>query len=243
MWKGLILLALVVGAAGYWWMSRDSEALQAAAAAKVTRAEQEVGIRQMLAGHDTFKFSNVVLTLEGPDGQPEFRGQIESQEAVVAAYGQVQGNCDSEYTRSECWSLALLEADGRPVELSTAPEVPSEEPQQAATGSAEGTAPAQTAASDGNAPAPTPTPTAAPAADAPAAQPSLAGPTATHVVTRPRINSRAGPGTGNPIITQLVGDTRLGLLTSQGGWGQFVVIDGPSEGETVWIALSLTAPI
>ena len=242
MWRGLILLALVVGVAGYWWISRDTEALKAAAAAKVTRAEQEVGIRQMLAGHETFNFSNVVLTLDGPEGSPEFRGQIESQESVVAAYGQIQGTCDGEFARAECWTHALLEADGRPVELGTSPEVPGGEGVEQPEANQQTAATTETSTAT-PATAPPPTPAAAPAAETAAAAPATAGPEATHFVTRPRINSRAGPGTGNPIVTQLIGDTRLGLLQTQGGWGQFVVIDGPAEGETVWIALSLTGTL
>ncbi|MEM1149375.1 MAG: hypothetical protein AAGI03_02305 [Pseudomonadota bacterium] len=256
----MIVFLLLVAGAGYgWWITRDPDALRAAAAEKTLRAEQELGIRQMLNRHDTFAFENILLDMEGPDGMPEFRGQIRSQEALVAAYGQIRGLCEADFAQGSCWEIALLEADGRSVELSTAPEVavaPTSETETTQTTQEAGAAP-QTAAVTG-APA---TAEAGEEATAPSEQPEAtsetpttedasdssstaeAGPQPTHRVTRPRINSRSGPGTNNQVVTQLTEDTPLGLLESRDGWGQFTVMGGPSEGSIVWIALSLTAPL
>lgn len=242
MWKGMILLCAAGGAAAFWWTSRDPEALQAAAAAKVTRAEQKAGIRQMLAGHDTFTFTNVVLDLEGPEGLPEFRGQIRSQETLVAAYGQVRKLCDGDFAQAECWEVALLEADGRPVELETAPELPgTTDP----TSGQPATVPSQNGQETPPGSEETPLAAADPVPETTedTREQQAIGPEATHLVTRPRINSRSGPGTSNPVVIQLTQDTPLGLLDTRDGWGQFVIISGPAEGQAVWIALSLTAPL
>lgn len=243
MWKLLILLVLAGGGAAYWWTNRDTAALQAAADAKILRAEKELGIRQMLGNHGTFTFSSIVLDLKGPDGAPEFRGQLRSQETLVAAYGQLRGRCEADFARAGCWEIALLEADGRPIELDTAPELPGT-PDQPATG-AEG---AETTPAADASPAPESPDAAAPSSGADTATtadpaPVSATPQATHRVTRERINSRTGPGTSNPVVTQLTEDTQIRLLETRSGWGQFAVMSGPAEGETVWIALSLTAPL
>ena len=72
-------------------------------------------------------------------------------------------------------------------------------------------------------------------ADATDAQP----PAATHRVARPVINTRAGPGTNNPVLAKLKAGDRLALLGKQGGWGNFLILDGADGGAEVWAALRL----
>ena len=66
-----------------------------------------------------------------------------------------------------------------------------------------------------------------------------ASPPATHQVARPVINTRSGPGTGNPVVTRLTQGAQLALLEEQGGWGRFIVLDGEARGTEVWAALSI----
>lgn len=232
MWRFLLFVSVAVGAAYYWWQSRDSEALRAKEAAKIVRAEKEIGIRRMLAAHQTFKFSSVVVDMSSPNGVLDFRAQIKSQETLVAAYGQVRSECSEEFAAPSCWEIAILEADGKPVELETSPEVPGDAAVDVDTNK-----PAEDSDAVGG------TDTKEDDAKDDSVQSDDSEPAATHRVARPRINSRTGPGTSNPVVTQLLEDTELSLLETRSGWGRFQIMSGPSKGEAVWIALSLTAEL
>lgn len=61
----------------------------------------------------------------------------------------------------------------------------------------------------------------------------------THLVARPVINARSGPGTTNAVLGKLTAGTALELITRDGRWGQFRVLDEGGPAEPVWVAMSI----
>ncbi|MEM8731892.1 MAG: SH3 domain-containing protein [Pseudomonadota bacterium] len=265
----LLLIVLAGAAAGYWWFNRpDPDTVRERLMAEARMASSRIGMQKMLRESETFDFTNVVISssLEG-DGL-EFRGMVLQQGASRPVYGQAEAQCDDALEAAECWSITLLEIDGRAYALTgaplaepesetgptdAAPAGTSQAPQtlapettgSAAAGSAPPTA-SEAPAAQGE--TPVPAPQAAPeqpvtAATPPAAAAQSAGPAPTHQVNRPLVNARSGPGTGNPVVTRLSGGTPLAEIGNQNGWGQFLVLSGESEGQTVWVAFSIVAPV
>jgi hypothetical protein len=57
------------------------------------------------------------------------------------------------------------------------------------------------------------------------------------------VNARAGPGTGNDVLTTLEEGTRLALREERDGWGRFLILDGVAAEIEAWVALSIVEPV
>ena len=62
---------------------------------------------------------------------------------------------------------------------------------------------------------------------------------ATHLVDRPRVNARSGPGTSFGIVTSLPQGTPIALLEESNGWGKFRLLEEQASDDLIWVALSL----
>lgn len=269
----LLLIVLMGVGAGLWVILPHSpEDERARLAASARAASARIGVQKMLSESDLFDFTNVVVSANSQGEGFEFRAMALQQGASRPVYGQAAAQCDDALEAARCWEIVLLEVDGRPVDLglATVPAASEEaaplkvpEPEDVPTEpSAEGGSEqvSESATADPEAvpdtspagptePESTPEPAAAPVeaeqSSGPIEEPAdAAGPRSpTHVVDRPIVNARSGPGTENPVLTTLSGGTQLNQLDERDGWGQFEVLSGDSEGQTVWIALSIVTPV
>ncbi len=269
----LVLLVIAVGGAAWWWIGRDPEAERARLIAKAQVAAAGIGVRRMLAQSGPFEFSDVVIGPRLEDGGWDFRGLLRRGGDFRPAYGRAAPACESGLEAAECWEISYLEADGKEVPLGVDPEasevvskLPDSEADLPLTSAAPGTpplAPSQAPPPDTDeasgatppaveeateATAAEPAPAASPQAPAepaiaPAPSPDAEPPQATHRVARARINTRAGPGTANPVVTTLSAGTLLALIEIEGNWGLFLILDGEAAGTEAWAALSIVEDI
>lgn len=264
----LLLITTTGVAFAFWWISQQNpEKERARIQAQVEAVSARIGVQRLLEREERFGFSNIVITTRGKDQPVEFRALSTQQGTPRPAFGEASPSCDNTLELSECWAITLLEIDGRPYPLvdqletseqrSTDP-VPSggtaenNEILEAKQSSASPTASIDTTSQSGTADpgADTQDPVPVEASTNPQTEQSDASPeneavapTATHQVDRPRINARAGPSTSTAIVTTLDSGTRLAEIEQGDGWAQFLVLDGPAAGETVWVALSIVAPV
>lgn len=269
----LVLLVIAAGGAAWWWFDRDPEAERARLIEKAQSAAAEVGARRMLAQSGPFEFSDVIVGPRLEDGGWDFRGMLRRDGDFRPAYGRAAPVCESRLEAAECWEIRYLEADGKEVALGGEPEAPeadSEAPGSEAAlplipaapdtppiASPEGPPPDADEASGATTPVvegateaamAEPAPAASPQAPtepavAPAPSPEAEAPQATHRVARARINTRAGPGTGNAVVTTLSAGTLLALIETAGNWGRFLILDGEATGTEAWAALSIVEDI
>ena len=234
----LILVGLIGGAGAGWWPQADRDSDDIAEAMRL-KAEAALGIRRMLRAHPEFEFQNIVVgrVLEG--GHVDFRGQMTRQGRTEPVYGMVSVHCVDGLAKAECWNLTYLERNGELLSLApsdtiehakitdqTLPRKTEETP--AATPVVQQTTITVAAVDVTSDETQTPEPVA-----------NLTALPATHQVARPVINTRAGPGTDNPVLTRLNAGARLLLIETRGSWGNFLILDGTSGGQEVWAALSL----
>ncbi|MFK7942697.1 MAG: hypothetical protein AB8B85_07290 [Paracoccaceae bacterium] len=233
-------LGLISGVGLGWWPNDERESAEMAEAMRL-KAEAALGIRRMLRAHPDFEFRDVVVgrVLEG--GHVDFRGQLQRKGRAKAVYGLVAVHCVDGLATAECWKLSYLEADGAMVALKpAAPPVLAErstnvpdEPLQDETDGGSVVIQASTTGS-------IETSDTHSISDDPADQAEDDDvPSATHLVARPVINTRSGPGTDNPVLTRLNEGARLALINTKGAWGNFVILEGNAVGQEVWAALSL----
>jgi hypothetical protein len=265
----LILLVIAVGGAAWWWFDRDPEAERARLIEKAQYAAAQIGARRMLTQSGPFEFTDIVIGPRLEDGGWDFRGLLRRDGDFRPAYGRAAPVCESNLETADCWEISYLEADGKEVPLGVNPEapeavteLPGSEAEQPLTptppdtppiaptegstsgadevptatpsvdfGTTEATAVVPAAATDPQAPAE--------AATAPNPGSEVDAPQATHRVSRARINTRAGPGTGNPIVTTLSAGTMLALIETEGNWGRFLILDGEAIGTEAWASLSI----
>ena len=269
----LVLLVIAAGGAGWWWFDRDPEAERARLIEKAQVAAAQVGVRRMLAQSGPFEFSDVVIGPRLEDGGWDFRGLLRRNGDFRPTYGRAAPVCESRLEAAACWEISYLEADGKEVPLGVEPEAPeavSELPGAEADLSLTPAAPNTPPIADPEGPSPDadeasgattpavedaieaavaePAPAAgaqAPAEPtvAPAPSPEAEAPQATHRVARARINTRAGPGTANPVVTTLSAGTLLALIETEGNWGRFLILDGEAAGTEAWAALSIVEDI
>ena len=269
----LVLLVILAGGAAWWWFDRDREVERARLIEKAQFAAAEIGARRMLAQSGSFELSDVVIGPRLDDGGWDFRGLLLRNGDFRPAYGRAAPVCESSLEAAECWEISYLEADGKEVLLGVDPEPPeadSELPDSEANlplipaapdttpiASPEGPPPEADETTGATTPAIEDTMEAAAAEPAPAASPQAPtepavapspaseaeAPQATHRVARAHINTRAGPGTGNPVVTTLSAGTLLALIEIEGNWGRFLILDGESAGTKVWAALSIVENI
>lgn len=256
----LILVALAGGILAFWWISQqDPEKERTRLQAQTKLISARIGVQKMLESSDRFGFSNIVIT-PASDGKPvEFRAMAIQQGTPRPAFGEASANCEDTLEAAECWTITLLEIDGRPypltplrteaepVETDLAPSTENAlvnievgTPGTIDEGSNDRSGAEQTSLTT-ETPVQTTTESAEQiTTDTPS---DGAGPAATHQVDRPRINARSGPSTSTAILTTLDAGTRLAQIEENNGWAQFLVLDGPASGQTVWVALSIVAPI
>ena len=211
----LILVGLISGAGAGWWPRESRESEEMAEALRL-KAEADLGIRRMLRGHDGFAFRDIVVGRVHEGGQVDFRGQLVRKGRAEAAYGLVSARCAETLATAGCWQLDVLEVGGAKLALAgpAGPQTPR----------------------DANL---TTVSSVHPGSSEQIRQAESARRPSTHKVARPVINTRSGPGTDNPVMTQLNAGARLSLIGTKGGWGNFVILDGSAGGQEVWAALSL----
>ncbi len=269
----LVLLVIAVGGAAWWWIGRDPEAERARLIEKAQFSAAEIGVRRMLAQGGPFEFSDVVIGPRLEDGGWDFCSLMRRDADFRPAYGRAAPVCESSLEAAECWEISYLEADGKEVPLGAEPEAPEAvlelpgseadlplipvAPGTTPTAPPEGPPPDAGEASGATTPAVEETTEAAVAEPAPAAgpqaptEPAVApapsldaeAPQATHRVARARINTRAGPGARNPVVTTLSAGTLLALIETEGNWGRLLTLDGEATGTEAWAALSIVEDI
>ncbi len=269
----LVLLVIAIGGAAWWWFDRDPEAERARLIEKAQFAAAEIGVRRMLAQSGPFEFSDVVIGPRLEDGGWDFRGLLRRDGDFRPTYGRAAPVCESSLEAAECWEISYLEADGKEVPLGVETEAPEAvsglpgseadlpltpaAPDTPPIASPEGPPPDADEASGAPTPAAEetteaavaePTPAVGPQvptepAVAPAPSPEAEAPQATHRVARARVNIRAGPGIGNPVVTTLSAGTLLTLIETEGNWGRFLILDGEATGTEAWAALSIVEDI
>ena len=269
----LILLVIAVGGAAWWWFDRDPEAERARLTENAQAAAAQIGARRMLAQSGPFEFTGIVIGPRLEDGGWDFRGLLRRDGDFRPAYGRAAPVCESNLETADCWEISYLEADGKEVPLGVNPEapgvvteLPGSEPGLPLTPTAPDTPPATLPedpppdtdeASDATPSTVEGATEAATVESAPAAgsqtltEPAVVpgpaseaeAPQATHKVSRARINTRAGPGTGNPIVTTLSAGTMLALIETEGNWGRFLILDGGAIGTEAWASMSIVEDI
>lgn len=247
------MLSLGVGSGvGYVWMTQPHITEQQAQLKTTTEAA--LGVRRMLHRRGDLALTNLVIGIERDPGHRDFRGRLDKGGRLRPVFGQARQMCDTGVGAPECWQIAYMEVDGKPVtttpdgaapaglivpapqdDLVTADIPPKDaDPERAAPLNPR--AVPETALAR-----PTMPPKANAKADRAGIEPGT--PTATHQVARPVINARSGPGTGNPVVTKLSAGDQLHLVGQDGGWGQFVIVGGDSAGARVWAALRIVEPL
>lgn len=242
----LILILICAAVAGGWfWLNRDRSGEIAAAEARHARAKAALGMRTMLREHPVYDFKSIVLGTTGADRSVDFRSKVSRSGRMTPAYGQAQPICEQDLELAECWELTYLQADGQDIDLGASEATSQSESKPEVAEEQEPPAEPSEPATDTSA---TTSPSAEPAVAAPVetsvaqtentiSEPSA--PPATHRVARQLINTRSGPGTQNPVVTQLQAGAELALLETQDGWGRFLLLSGAERGIEVWAAFSI----
>lgn len=224
--KTAVVSVIVVALAGGTWTwiapHRDVDAPKKTSAFE---AEERVGLKRMLVARDDLEFANLVIGSN--DGTlRDFRARLIEDGNARPVFGQARRICESAPDLPECWELAHLQVNGQSRNLSASDvaraaiqDGPLEDDNQDAEIETGDTAPAEMIA-----------PIEPKATDAPGA---------THLVARPIINARSGPGIANPVLFKLSQGARLGLISEDRGWGKFVILDGENQGSEAWASLSI----
>ena len=227
----LILVGLISGAGLGWWPEAERESEDMTEALRL-KAEAALGIRRMLRAHQGYDFRDVVVgrVLEG--GEVDFRGQVRRNDRSEGVYGRVSGQCADNLSKAQCWDLTHLEASGTVIALSDGVSDPVTNAPRGNLATGQNTPPDPIQTADVNY-------VSRETIQLLESSETSNRPSATHKVARPVINTRSGPGTNNPVLTRLNAGARLSLITTEGGWGNFIILDGRSGGQEVWAALSL----
>ncbi|MEM7058405.1 MAG: SH3 domain-containing protein [Pseudomonadota bacterium] len=186
-------------------------------------AQERIGLRRMLNDREDLNFVNLVVGT-ATDGMRTFRARMVEDSHPRPVFGQARRICQSAPDVAECWEIATLQVDGQIRE--TRPQVINEAPATAFR-------------------APNPVPTEdietsdIPRQTAATSPERSEAPRATHLVARPIINARSGPGLANPVLFKLSQGARLGLISEDGEWGKFLVLDGDGQGAEAWASLKI----
>lgn len=222
--KLLFFIALLGFAAlfGYFVLSGESSKNAVTEGAQNARWAAE----QLVPQTEGMEIRFVSVGLHADEGKWRFRGMISRAAATTPAHGVIELTCQRPRREADCWRIAELVVDGRPLlDQNTARTrgITSSEPTQptANTPTPSDPAPAQAAA----APAPAPEP-----------EPVIEK----WRTSREVVNARQGPGTAHPIVTRITPGHLLTLVSKEAGWGQFEIIEPEQlQGQIVWIWLDL----
>lgn len=232
-----IVLGAGLSGAGWLWSADGPPEKLLVQPAALSDARERAGLYRMLDGQEGLRFADLVIGLSDGDLR-DFRGRLEREGRMRPVFGQARRLCLKGLEAADCWEIAHLEIDGRPAagfgevaDEATPPEMTAEAlPEIDATFEAP---PEEVAPEIETADLPREEETAEPA---PVAVVAVNAPQPTHRVARQMINTRAGPGTENPVVARLPLGTLLTLADRQNGWGQFVIAD---DGRTVWASLKI----
>ena len=162
------------------------------------------------------------------EGLRDFRARLIEDGQARPVFGQARKVCNSAPDLAECWEIATLRVDGKR-RLPSLDDTNTSEPPRATPRQNE--QPEKNEIETGD----VPVGSSADKVDPPAPK----SPKATHLVARPIINVRGGPGLDNPVLFKLPQGARLGLLSHERGWGKFIILDGESQGAEAWASLSI----
>lgn len=215
----IVTVAAVALAGGTWsWVSPPSEHATDHDMARQDAVER-TGVKRMLMAREDLNLANLVIGSGSAEGLRIFRARLIDDGHARPVFGQARRTCDAAPDIPECWDIALLRVDGEDRDLKT-PVLPSREapqPEEEVIETSE-------------------IPDLSTPVELPAVEPT---PEATHLVARPVINTRSGPGLNNPVLFRLPKGARLGLLAEDQNWGKFLVLDGDSAGSEVWASLTI----
>ena len=262
----IFVLSCAAGTAGWgWWLSQPQTGGEQQTAASAAQAE--IGLRRMLAAQDVLIFEDIVVGIAPQPDLRDFRGRVSQKGHLRPIFGQARRVCPADETAQSCWQLVHLEIDGTVADLEALGQ------QRIADVPAPAAAPARAQApspspvpslSPGDplitadipnaetAKAPEPTEQPEPQAQtlseietpgAADAETAADKPKATHVVGKPLINTRTGPGTQHQVVTQLKAGAQLKMLEQSEDWGRFVIMSGATQGQEVWAALRILTPM
>ena len=226
--KAVLVSAIIVALAGGTWTWVAPERKMPSSQQDLrSEAGERVGVKRMLAAREDLRFANLVIGTDR-EGLRDFRARLIEDGQARPVFGQARKVCDSAPDLAECWEIATLQVDGKR-RLPSLGDAITVEPQK--------TVPRQKKQLEENE-----IETGDIPVDAPVDKvdpPAPVSPNATHLVARPIINVRGGPGLDNPVLFKLPQGARLGLLSHERGWGKFIILDGESQGAEAWASLSI----
>ena len=217
-----VILAL---AGGTWTWVTPNQKFDTPKSGPAFDADERVGLRRMLDAREDLELVNLVIGTDGGELR-DFRARLVEDGHARPVFGQARRTCDSGPGLAECWEIAHLHVDGKLRNLSIS---------EASAPTLRDTLPVEV--SDDAEIETGEIPSAETASPRKPEAPLL--PRATHLVARPIINARSGPGLANPVLFKLSQGARLELIAEDRGWGKSVVLDGDNEGTEAWASLSI----
>lgn len=226
-------VALIVAGGTWTWVAPNAES-EAVRSPVSQDFDERIGLKSMLTNQSGLNFVNLVIG-RNSDGLRAFRARIVEDNHARPVFGQARRTCDSAPDLAECWEIAILQIDGEMRDLGHQASVAVSEPK---TSSQSGIAEDEIETSDirRTLRAPSIAVTEFSATDDAEVQTAS---NATHLVARPIINARSGPGLSNHVLFKLTKGHRLALISEERGWGQFIVLDGDDPGTKVWASLNI----
>lgn len=234
--KFLVISSVAIAVAGGTWTWVAPSAKRPSTQTHVNQdADERLGLRRMLGQREDLSFVNLVVG-SAHDGLRTFRARLVEDAHPRPVFGQARRICNSAPDLAECWEIASLQVDGEVRDLGqqTAKAAPTAGGPVAATAVGD-----EIETSDIPKSPVDPAPTVAPISAVSAPIEVEPEPAVTHLVARPIINARSGPGLTNEVLLKLTQGNRLALISKQQGWGQFIVLDGDDQGSKVWASLSI----
>lgn len=234
--KILVISTIAIALAGGTWTWVAPTANQPNTNAQADQDNDErIGVRRMLTNRADFRFVNLVVGTDH-EGLRAFRARVTEDSHARPVFGQARRTCDSAPDLAECWEIATLQIDGQMRDF---------DQKKAETEAAPPTAAHTTTAEEEIETGDIPTNavprviTEFPASAAPNPAKNETVSDVTHLVARPIINARSGPGLSNEVLFKLTQGDRLILISEEEGWGRFVLLDGKDKGVEVWAALNI----
>lgn len=222
--KSVVVSTVIVALAGgtWTWVAPRTDQ-QNPKPEIVFDAGERVGVKRMLDAREDLQLVNLVVGSDTSSGLRNFRARLIEGGQARPVFGQARRLCNSAPNAAECWEIVLLQVDGKPRLLQSIIAEP--EVQNLVTPTED-----ETVIETGEIPRPIPP-------EEP--QTVTTTPSATHLVARPIINARSGPGVSNPVLFKLSQGARLSQVGENNGWGKFIVLEGESRGAEAWASLSI----
>lgn len=239
----LFVVSVGLGSGGWVWFASGPH-LTERAQRLATAADEEIGIRRMLAKRGELVLADLVIGSMREAGLKDFRARVNQSGRWRPVFGQARRLCVKDFGKSDCWQIVKLQIDGKEtppddthvekIPIPLQPLIDTLETADVPTDKAAGPRKSKTSASQH----PTEAHRTAKVAK-PHDQPTKIDAAASHTVARPVINVRAGPSVQHAILMKLEAGSRLQLLEQSADWGRFRVLDGPGRGTEVWAALRI----